>query len=170
MNAPVSQQVVQYLLAGRNLTSKHLPALARALRVRLEWLVEGIGKMEPKRGEAVLVGKIGAGARVIRTDEGVVVKGGLEPPAGYDAALAAVIDGLSMFPLEEGWLVFYESEQGFDESCINHLSAVGLTDGTTYIKKLRRTGKRYRLESWNADPIEDAKIKWASRVIEIRTT
>jgi hypothetical protein len=167
--APVSQQVVHHLLSGRNKTSKHLPALARALRVRLEWLAEGAGKMEAKRGEALLVGYIGAGAKVVR-DDSSVLEGGLEPPAGYDSALAARIDGSSMFPLEEGWLVFYESEQGFDDRCINRLSAVGLVDGTVYIKKLRKNGRRFRLESWNAEPIEDAKIKWASRVLEIRPT
>lgn len=43
---PVSQQNIQHLLAVRQLTSKHLPAIARALKVRLEWLTDGTGDMD----------------------------------------------------------------------------------------------------------------------------
>lgn len=42
----VTQQNVQQLLADRNKTSKHLPALARALGVNLEWLSTGDGPRE----------------------------------------------------------------------------------------------------------------------------
>jgi phage repressor protein C with HTH and peptisase S24 domain len=38
---PVSQQVVQHLLSGRNTSSKHLPAIAEALNVSLDWLMRG---------------------------------------------------------------------------------------------------------------------------------
>ncbi|MBN9555230.1 MAG: helix-turn-helix domain-containing protein [Alphaproteobacteria bacterium] len=38
---PVSQQVVQHLTSGRNTTSKHLLAIARALNVDIEWLIGG---------------------------------------------------------------------------------------------------------------------------------
>jgi phage repressor protein C with HTH and peptisase S24 domain len=38
---PVSQQVVQHLASGRNTTSKHLLAIARALNVDIEWLIGG---------------------------------------------------------------------------------------------------------------------------------
>jgi transcriptional regulator with XRE-family HTH domain len=44
---PVTQQNVQQLLSGRNKTSKHLPALARALDVNLEWLMEGAESASP---------------------------------------------------------------------------------------------------------------------------
>ena len=43
---PVSQQNVQQLLGGRNKTSKHIPAIAKALRIRIEWLVSEDGPME----------------------------------------------------------------------------------------------------------------------------
>jgi phage repressor protein C with HTH and peptisase S24 domain len=38
---PVSQQVVQHLASGRNTTSKHLLAIAKALNVDVEWLIGG---------------------------------------------------------------------------------------------------------------------------------
>jgi phage repressor protein C with HTH and peptisase S24 domain len=38
---PVSQQVVQHLASGRNTTSRHLLAIARALDVDVEWLIGG---------------------------------------------------------------------------------------------------------------------------------
>lgn len=38
---PVSQQVVQHLTSGRNTTSRHLLAIARALNVDIEWLIGG---------------------------------------------------------------------------------------------------------------------------------
>lgn len=149
--------------------TKHTVALAKALGVFGDWLTAGTGpKLLRGAREAVLVGKIGAGAKVIRTEEGVVMEGGIEPPAGHETALAALIEGDSMLPLEAGWLVFYASEQGFDQKAINRLSAVGLMDGTVYIKKLRRVAGKYRLDSWNSDPIENAKVAWASPIIEIR--
>jgi phage repressor protein C with HTH and peptisase S24 domain len=40
-NAPVSQQVVHHLLSARNTSSKHLPAIAEALGVSLDWLARG---------------------------------------------------------------------------------------------------------------------------------
>ena len=43
LGPPVSQQVVQHLIAGRNTSSKHLPAIARALGVSLDWLAGGEG-------------------------------------------------------------------------------------------------------------------------------
>ena len=40
-HAPVSQQVVHHLLSARNTSSKHLPAIAEALGVSLDWLARG---------------------------------------------------------------------------------------------------------------------------------
>jgi phage repressor protein C with HTH and peptisase S24 domain len=116
-----------------------------------------------------LIGEIGAGDRVFRIEEGAVLEGGIEPPAGHAGALAARIRGNSMKPLEPGWLVFYEAEhQGDPRLHINKLCAVGLEDGSVYIKKLTRKNNKFVLKSWNADDIPDAKVVWASPVIEIR--
>lgn len=49
--APVSQQVVHHLLSSRNTSSKHLPAIAEALNVSLDWLARG-GEEPGGRGPA----------------------------------------------------------------------------------------------------------------------
>lgn len=150
----------------------YLVPIARALGVLPDWLWDETGpKFAPKLREAILVGNVGAGNMVVRFEEGVVLEGGIEPPTGYDRANVARIEGSSMYPLEPGWLIFYgEEHRGVLDSHLNKLCVVGLQDGVTLIKKLRRTGRRFRLESWNAEPIEDAKVLWASRVIDIRPT
>lgn len=165
---PVSQQVVQHLLAGRNSTSKHLPALAEALGVSLDWLAGGKGKLG--RPEALLVGKVGAGSEITRFDEGDVLAG-IELPPGMEAPNAAEITGDSQYPLQEGWLIFYGPEhQGIGEDCIGKLCVVQVKDGPTLLKTLKRGSRKglFRLESWNAPPREDVKLLWAARVIDIR--
>ncbi len=150
-------------------STKHGVAIAKHLGVSPIWLKDGTG---PKflGGEAVLVGEIGAGDKVYRFDEGVVMEGGIAPPAGYQNAIAARIKGHSMRPLEPGWLVFYEHEgRGGDPiHHANKLCAVGLRDGSVFIKKLRFSRGKWKLESWNAPTIENAEVLWASPIIEIR--
>jgi phage repressor protein C with HTH and peptisase S24 domain len=166
--APVSQQVVQHLLSGRNSTSRHLPAIADALGVSLDWLAGGKGRS--RGAEALLVGKVGAGSEIIRFDEGTVLAG-IEPPTGVDAPNVAEISGDSQYPLQEGWLIFYGPEhQGVAEDCIGKLCVVQVKDGPTLLKTLKRGSRRgmFRLESWNAPPREDVKLAWAARVIDIR--
>ena len=63
--AKVNQQTIQQLLSNRNRGSRHLPAIAKALDVSLEWLSGGSGPMEaaPALGVAVpLVSFVQAGA------------------------------------------------------------------------------------------------------------
>lgn len=168
--APVSQQVVQHLLSGRNGTSKHLPAIAGALRVSLDWLATGKDSGRAIAAEALLVGKVGAGSEIIRFDEGTVLAG-IEAPAGVDAPNVAEISGDSQYPLQEGWLIFYGPEhQGVAEACLGKLCVVQVKDGPTLLKTLKRGSRRglFRLESWNAPPREDVKLVWAARVIDIR--
>ncbi len=171
--APVSQQVVQHLVSGRSTTSKHLPAIARALGANLEWLITGkglTGKNNRHRAEALLVGKVGAGAEITRFDEGTVLEG-VEAPPGIDAPNVAEICGDSQYPLQEGWLIFYGPEhQGISEDCLGKLCVVQVKDGPTLLKTLKRGSRKglFRLESWNAPPREDMKIAWAARVIDIR--
>jgi transcriptional regulator with XRE-family HTH domain len=166
---PVSQQVVQHLLSGRNETSKHLPALAEALGVSLDWLATGKGARGGK-AEALLVGKVGAGSEITRFEEGTVLAG-IEAPAGVDAPNVAEISGDSQHPLQEGWLIFYGPEhQGVTEDLIGKLCVVQVKDGPTLLKTLKRGSRKglFRLESWNAPPREDVKLVWAARVVYIK--
>jgi hypothetical protein len=164
---PVSQQVVQHLLSGRNGNSKHLFSIAEALGVSTDWLATGKGARGPK-GEALLVGKVGAGSEITRFEEGTVLAG-IEAPAG--APNVAEISGDSQYPLQEGWLIFYGPEhQGVAEELIGKLCVVEVKDGPTLLKTLKRGSRKglFRLESWNAPPREDVKLSWAARVVYIK--
>lgn len=166
----VSQQVIQHLLSGRNKTSGLLPEIASALGVSLEWLASAKGDPVKSRREALLVGKVGAGAEIIRFDEGVVL-GGIEPPPGLGICNAAEVTGDSMYPLQEGWIIFYGQEHaGIPEECVGKLSVVQIKDGPTLLKTLRKGSKKglWRLESWNAPVRDNVRVEWAAKVIDIR--
>lgn len=152
--------------------TKHVVAIAEALGVKERWLQLGRGpKLIDEPTVVYSVGHIGAGFKIVRPHEGQVLETSLEPPPGYTECLAARIKGDSMRPLREGWWIFYEQEHaGIPVDCVNQLCAVGLEDNTVLIKVLRKKGGKFKLESWNADDIEDAKVVWASRIIDIRPT
>jgi phage repressor protein C with HTH and peptisase S24 domain len=172
-NQKVTQQTVQQLLRPGGLqSSKHLPSLAKALGVSLDWLTSGEGEKKPAwRPQALVVGKVGAGADITRFDDGVVLES-IDAPPGIGECVAARVEGDSMFPqLENGWLVFYGREHdGIPEECIGRLSVVQIKDGPTLLKRLKRGSRRgmWTLESWNAPPREDVKLLWASKVLYIK--
>src|ERR1700722_10233429 len=149
------------------------------------WLAEAVGIRQPsinaiihtqgsgsklsrRRAEALLVGKVGAGAEITRFDEGTVLEG-IEPPPGLGICNAAIISGDSQYPLQEGWLIFYGAEHaGISEDCIGKLSVVQVKDGPILLKTIKRARKKglFRLESWNAPPREDVALEWAAKVLD----
>lgn len=54
MKAGVSQGTISQLEKNPSQTSKHLPAIARALNVSVDWLETGIGTMERQKKQAVV--------------------------------------------------------------------------------------------------------------------
>jgi phage repressor protein C with HTH and peptisase S24 domain len=168
--APVSQQVVQHLLSGRNTSSKHLPYIAQALHVSGDWLATGRHPRPRRAPESLLVGKVGAGAEIVRFDDNTPLAG-VEAPPGIEAPNVAEISGDSQYPLQEGWRVFYGPEhQGVPDDCVGKLCVVQVKDGPTLLKTVKRGSRRnlYRLESWNAFPREDVRLAWAARVVFIQ--
>jgi hypothetical protein len=151
--------------------TKHVVRIAEVLGVTPKWLADGIGpKTVARKQEALLVGKVGAGAEITRFDEGVVLAG-IEPPPGLGICNAAEIHGDSQYPLQEGWLIFYGAEHaGIPEDCIGKLSVVQVKDGPILLKTIKRARKKglFHLESWNAPVRENVNIEWAAKVLDIR--
>lgn len=168
---PVSQQTVQQILSGRNKTSGHLVAIARALGTSSDYLQTGRHPKIKGIPESLLIGKVGAGAEIIRFDE-VEVLEGVEAPPGIYAPNCAVISGDSQYPLQEGWRIFYGPEnQGWsDKDCLGKLCVVQVKDGATLLKTVKRGTRkdRYRLESWNAPPRENFQLVWVAPVLFIQ--
>lgn len=143
---------------------------ARKFKVSLEWLLTGKGEPSGTFKEAMLIGKVGAGAEIVRLDHPDVLAGIAIDPS-LDAPNAAEIEGDSQYPLQPGWLIFYGPEnQGVPEHCVGKLCVVQIKDGPTLLKTLKRGSKKglWRLESWNAPPREDQKVMWAAMVRDIR--
>jgi hypothetical protein len=167
----IKQPSINAIIHNPDSGSKHVVRIAEALGVLPKWLVDGTGPKSPdRRQEALLVGKVGAGAEITRFDEGSVLEG-IEPPPGLGICNAAVISGDSQYPLQEGWLIFYGAEHaGIAEDCIGKLSVVQVKDGPILLKTIKRARRRglFRLESWNAPPREDVAVEWAAKVLDIR--
>ena len=170
LEAPVSQQVVHHLISGRNSTSRHLPAVAVALGVSLEWLATGRGAKNSKnRADALLTGKIGAGGIIELTPDGPVLAG-YASPSGNEAPNVAEISGDALQPFEDGWLLFYGPEQqGVKEGCLGRLCVVQTKDGEVLLTTLYEGSRKgmFRLEGWKSRPRKDVKLQWAARVIDI---
>lgn len=169
--AQVSQQSVQQLISGRNSTSKHLPAIAAAMDVGLEWLATGKGKSGKTRTEALLTGKVGAGG-VIKRIPDVPELAGFPSPSG-DAPNVVEISGDALRPFENGWLLFYGPEQsGVAESCLGKLCVVQIKNGDTLLATPKEGSRRglFHLENWKIHPKRDVKLLWAARVIDISPT
>lgn len=146
---------------------------SRFYRVSLEWLLTGRGQPATKGNQTPVVGLVGAGAEVLPFDD-YPQGGGMEfvdAPAGNEDCVAVAITGDSQYPLQEGWLIFYrKTQEGVPEECLGKLCVVKTSNGTTLLKTLRRGSRKniYSLESWNAPTMEDVKLEWASRVLDIR--
>lgn len=147
---------------------------AEKFKVSLEWLLTGKGVARGKSLTAV-VGYIGAGAKVVAIDDHAPGAGleFVEPPPGVEyPCVAARIRGNSMHPFRDGWVVFWSKDQeGVSDDCLGQLCVVCLADDSMYLKELHRGSSKgkFTLASWNAPAIENVAVKWAARVIDVRT-
>lgn len=153
----------------RQLRLEELQDYARALNCSTQELMSETRKVP-------VVGYVGAGAKVHPIDDHA--KGaGLEfvdSPVGVnDPDICALyVRGDSQEPqLEDGWIIFYRKRsEGVPSDCIGRLCVAALPNGEVMVKKIRQGSKPefYHLISKNADPILDAGLLWAARVIDIR--
>jgi phage repressor protein C with HTH and peptisase S24 domain len=90
------------------------------------------------------------------------------PPTVQGELLAVEVKGDSMLPLaEEGWHIVYTAEATVDENMVlDRVCVVALEDGDMLVKRVRKGSRpyHYHLVSTNADPIIDARLKWAAVV------
>ncbi|MDP1628825.1 MAG: helix-turn-helix domain-containing protein [Parvibaculum sp.] len=157
----------------RGVTRKNAERYARFFRVDLEWLMTGRGK-PARKGLVPVVGYVGAGAEVHPVDDHAMGEGFDTVDAGTlpSDAVALMIRGDSMYPLEDGWVIVYRRDRdGVPSACLNRLCVVKVAnDGPTLIKKIRRGSEKntYTLESWNAPPRENQTLDWAAPVEDIK--
>lgn len=157
-------EVSQWVSEKRRFNADVLEEFARIIGVPASDLLKHPSEVMGK--EAVLTGRVGAGAEVIRLDQPDIL-GGVPLPAGIDAPNVAEIEGDSQYPLLAGWRIFYGPEnQGVAEERLGKLCVVQVKDGPTLLKTLKKGSRKglFRLESWNAPPREDVKLEWAAEV------
>lgn len=134
---------------------------AAAFRVSTAWLLTGEGVRESNLVE--VHGRIGAGSIVTLAQDAKELSAGewFEMP---DAAScwAYVVEGDSMRPrFYPGEVVVFRKHDSPIESLVGQYCLVQLEEsGDRLVKTLRegRARDRWRLESHNADPIEDVKL------------
>ena len=153
------------------ITVERLQEVANALGCGLFDLIDGIIKVP-------VVGKVGAGAVVESIDDYPLGQGlaQVRCPTGLDPqqTVAVTVEGDSMLPIEEGWLLFYtRNYDGVPVECLGKLCIVQLADqGARYVKrvKLGRKPGVFNLYSTNAREMEDIALLWAAPVLDARPT
>lgn len=152
-----------------SITLNRLAAVAEALDCSIIDLVDGANVV-------AVVGKVGAGAEVLSVDAYPLGEGmrKVACPTGLDPSrtVAVQVEGDSMLPIEENWLLFYSRDyEGVPNECIGKLCVVQLADeGPRYVKRLKhgRTPGRFNLYSTNAREMEDVALDWAAPVLHAR--
>lgn len=169
-------------LIARALKQRNLPksGLAKALGVQnsaITALLNGqrllkaheitAAKRFLKLDTVPLVGKVAAGAKMIFfADTGEWAR----VPAPEDVnenTVAVEIEGTSLGPLFDKWLVYYDRvERPLTRASLGKLCVVGLRDGAIMVKLVRPSKSKglFHLYSNTEDPILDAEIEWAARV------
>lgn len=125
------------------------------------------------RRMVAIAGYVGAGAEVFPIDDHPVGSGidDVEAPPGDSLSIIAVrVRGDSMYPVYgEGDILFYsrDSQQGVDvASCLGRDCIVKVVNGPTLVKRVEPGGGRsqFTLMSYNAAPLVNARLEWASPV------
>jgi SOS-response transcriptional repressor LexA len=161
----------------QGVSTNTLAALAAVLKTTPQWLLDGSGEEDLGHGTVPLVGKVGAGAaaRYYGSAQGEIDR--VPAPKNPTKDTVAVeIEGQSLGPYYDGWLVYYdEVHSPVTPDLISRdiskgpLCVVGLADDRVLIKKITKskTPGLHHLLSSNDDPILDVEITWAAKVRSI---
>lgn len=169
----LGETAVRDIVVGRVRSPKvsTLLALAKTLKVPSQYLTS-YPAMVP------VMGYVGAGAEVFTLDDEDTTLEEVACPTGYapDNIVALRVRGDSMEPaIDDGDLVFYDSDSvGVPDECIGKKCVVKLVNNGVLVKRVMRGSNpgHYHLLSINqkSNPIIDAEVLWACKVIDIRPT
>jgi phage repressor protein C with HTH and peptisase S24 domain len=147
---------------------------ARRFKVSPGWLLGLETPPPPAPARLVpVVGYVGAGAEVHLVDDHAKGAGLDEvpaPPSVSRDCVAVKIRGDSMEPrFFEGEILFYDKVYSTPEqlrALIRRECVITLEDGRVFVKRLLAGSRTstWTLWSYNAEPITDARIKWAAPV------
>lgn len=122
-----------------------------------------------------VVGYIGAGAQLNPIDDHAQ-GAGLEvvesPPGETLSTVAVIVRGDSMYPVyQDGDVIFYARDGVDDEAgYLGRECVVKIVNGPTMLKRVMRGSDRgsYLLLSYNASPLDNVRLEWASPVRWVR--
>jgi len=150
-----------------------LETLAAALGVTVAALAGQNSEADDRiRRTVPLVGYVGAGDAAHYYDVGQGELDRVDAPEGAnDNTVAAKIQGTSLGPLLDGWLVFWDEVRNpVTTDLYGELCVVGLLDQRILVKQIRPAGApgRYHLISNNEAPMLDVEVAWAAKITEMR--
>jgi len=125
----------------------------------------------PEPRSVSVIGYVGAGAQINSTEDQSRphdINAIEAPPGEILSAVAVIVRGDSMYPVyQDGDVIFYGRDATEDEA--NYLGrecVVKLTEGPTLLKRVMRGSERgsYLLLSYNASPMDNVRLDWASPV------
>ena len=151
------------------ITVDRLQEVADLLECAMLDLVDGVIKVP-------VVGSVGERAEVLLT---TTEASDPEPrqvrcPTGLDPkrTVAVAVDGDSMLPIDDGWLLFYTRVgDGVPVDCLGKLCVVELADQSTRYVRRVKLGRRpgvFNLYGSNAREMEDVPLSWAAPVLDAR--
>lgn len=121
---------------------------------------------------APVLGKVSAGAVMHLAEDAQGPFDEVEAPEGSpETTVAAIIEGDSLGPHFNGWLVFWDQQpRPPGPEMNNKICVVGLDDGRIMIKRLARGSVpgTWTLLSQFEPPIYDANVKWATLVASMK--
>jgi transcriptional regulator with XRE-family HTH domain len=154
-------QFIKLERGERRMTADYIARAARIFGVTTAQVIE------PRR-TVPLVGYVGAGALTHLFAEGQGPFDEVDAPDGATEDTVAVeIRGESLGAFFDNWLVFYDDIHNPPSTqLMNRLCVVGLPDGRTLIKKIKRGDLPgyYTLLSQFEPPIYDVEVEWAALV------
>jgi hypothetical protein len=141
---------------------------AAAFKVHFPWLVKGDGPMRSGNRKVQVVGYVGAGSVVFPIDDNGFEE--IEPP--FDApegSVAFVVRGDSMYPMMPANSHIIALPMADTHAIVHKRAVVTLDDGRRLVKDVLPGSRAdvFTLVSYNAAPIQDAKIVACAKVIAV---